>query len=270
MADWTNAAGILLTLWQVPTDHFMSLQTMTENPPRCLVLIASTMRSGSTLLKALLGEAPDVSNLSEVNFQRFASPAPNWDRMWALAPERILVLKRPGWYHEIGRYPRIPELPSGSGGPTKVLALVRDVYDTVESLRKMTFGPLQSWVRPASDRWLAERYWTGINRALFKLAREGGDDCRLVRYEDLVARPLEVTAELFRWMGSDQSVGVDTYREPSEGRWRWGRDDNSNTIRSRRVQPPSKRQHQNQALDALIQSSDAIRQLRQDLGYLEN
>jgi len=41
-------------------------------PRKTIVLIVSSMRAGSTLLKALLAEAPDVSNLPEFNFNAYA------------------------------------------------------------------------------------------------------------------------------------------------------------------------------------------------------
>ena len=73
-----------------------------------IVCVASTMRSGSTLLKALLAEASDVSNLPEQNFQKFVSDAQAADKIAALDDNPIIVLKRPGWYNEIGSYPRLP------------------------------------------------------------------------------------------------------------------------------------------------------------------
>ena len=60
-----------------------------------IVCVASTMRSGSTLLKALLAEASDVSNLPEQNFQKFVSDAQAADKIAALDDNPIIVLKRP-------------------------------------------------------------------------------------------------------------------------------------------------------------------------------
>ena len=42
-------------------------------PPKTVVLIMCSMRSGSTLLKALLAEADDVSHLPEVNYKEYSS-----------------------------------------------------------------------------------------------------------------------------------------------------------------------------------------------------
>ncbi len=235
---------------------------------RRLVIIASTMRSGSTLLKALLGEAHDVSNLKEVNFQKFARPKADWTALWQMAPERILVLKRPGWYNELGSYPSIPKREQAAGGPTQIVVLVRDVYDTVESLRRMTFGRFQNWTRTLSDHWLAQKYWLGITSNIVRLSEEESQQCCLVRYEDLVANPIKVTAELYSWIGSERQTGTDTYQKPVDGRWRWGVDDNSPQIRSLHVQPSKPRPRDNQRLVDLIDQSGDINDLRKKLGYV--
>lgn len=229
---------------------------------RQLVLIASTMRSGSTLLKALLAYAPDVSDLNEVNFQKYAGTNPRLDQMWGLAPQRILVLKRPAWYHETRRYPRLPGLAN-----RRVILLVRDVYPTVESLRRMSLGWLAGKERPRFDRWLAKAYWKPVTERLLALSRQAPDQMRLVRYEDLVARPQEKTLELFRFIGSVQSVGTDTYSEPARGGWRWGIDDNSPKIRSLRVQAPKPAAITNPQLGEWIEQDQALQQLRRELGY---
>ena len=67
------------------------------------------MRSGSTLLKALLAEAEDVSNLPEQNFQKFVGDAQAAETIARLDEHPIIVLKRPGWYNEVGNYPRCPK-----------------------------------------------------------------------------------------------------------------------------------------------------------------
>ena len=220
------------------------------------------MRSGSTLLKALLAKAPDVSNLSEVNFQQFADRQSAIQKMWQLDSRPILVLKRPAWYHEVAMYPRLPEVPC-----RKVILLVRDAYDTVESLRKMTFGRAAGWMRPLVDGWLAKRYWVGVNQRLSELRNELGDQAHLVRYEDLVSRPIDMTRELFQFIGSEQTEGVDTYDEPENRRWRWGSDDGSPIIRSLRVLPLREKPRDNQQLQNLICKDHRIVDLRQRLGY---
>lgn len=229
---------------------------------RTLALIASTMRSGSTLLKALLQEAPDVSRLSEVDFQRFARPGTRLDAMWALADQPILLLKRPAWYHEASRYPRLPEAVS-----RRVILLVRDCQPTVESLRKMSFGPLAGLAGPLVDGWLARRYWAPVTARLVRLAETGGPDVRLVRYEDLLAAPIDVTARLFAFLGSRRETGVATYQSPAGRGWRWGKDDNSPAIRSLTVQPLGGSRKCHPRLAKIVETDPAIAGLRRRLGY---
>lgn len=229
---------------------------------RRLALLVSTMRSGSTLLKALLGEAPDISRLPEINFQKF-NGTQRWDDVWALAPQPIVLLKKPAWYHEARWYPRLPQAPQ-----RKVILLVRDVVPTVESLRRMTFGYAAAAAGPLVDRWLTIRYWLPVTRRLVQLQTELGMEARLVRYEDLVQRPVEVTRQLFEFLGSARVEGTDTYREPQSGRWRWGLDDNSHQIRSLRVQPSRPRAPASSRLERLIRQTPLIEELRRQLGYV--
>lgn len=231
---------------------------------RQLVLIASTMRSGSTLLKSLLAYAPDVSGLNEVNFQRYAGRNPKLDEMWGLAPQRILVLKHPAWFHERARYPRLPGIAN-----RRVIVLVRDVYPTVESLRRMTLGCFARQSRPKFDRWLAKSYWLPVTRRLLDLHHKSPADVRLVRYEDLIARPQDLTLELFEFIGSVQSVGTDIYSVPNRRAWRpWRIGDRSPKIRSLRVQNPKPTPVTNQRLVELVEADPALSTLRRDLGYL--
>jgi hypothetical protein len=230
---------------------------------RTLALIVSTMRSGSTLLKALLQEAPDVSRLSEVDFQRFARPGVDPDLMWALDERPILLLKRPAWYHEAGRYPRLPKTPS-----RRVILLVRDCLPAVESLRKMSLGPLGGIAAPLVNGWLARRYWGRVTASLLRLAESGGPDFRLVRYEDLLAAPVDVTRRLFGFLGSRQEAGVASYQSPAGKGWRWGIDDNSPAIRSMTVQAPRPKPATESGLSRLVEGDSRLTELRRRLGYL--
>jgi len=231
---------------------------------RQLVLIASTMRSGSTLLKSLLAYAPDVSGLNEVNFQRYAGRNPKLDEMWSLAPQRILVLKHPAWFHEASRYPRFPGIAN-----RRVILLVRDVYPTVESLRRMTLGRFAGHARPQLDRWLAKSYWQPVTKRLLEIHEKSSSDVRLVRYEDLIARPKELTLELFKFIGSIQSVGTDIYSEPNHRKWwPWRVGDKSPKIRSLQVQKPKPVPVTNPRLAELIEADSSLTSLRRRLGYL--
>ncbi len=238
---------------------------------RQLVVIASTMRSGSTLLKALLASAPDVSDLPEVNFQRWSNAKFSKDldqvsRLAQLAPERILVLKRPAWFQESKHYPRLPTVLG-----TKAILLVREPYDTVQSLRKMVFGFAESLLRPAVDRWLLKSYWQPVTCKLLELAAKPDERFCLVSYEALVAQPIPITQRLFEFIGSDQKTGLDTYQPPRGRRWRWGTDDNSEKIRSLQVKPPRPQTHptSNPRLWDWIESDPTIQSLVTQLKQLQ-
>ncbi len=225
------------------------------------------MRSGSTLLKALLGEAPDVSHLPEVNFQRYSerrctTPQTALDSLSRLSDRPILVLKRPAWYHETRRYPRLPNVPN-----LKTILLVRDVYETVQSLRRMTFRGLARVVGPCVNSWLASGYWAAITENLTRLADVKQQQTMLIRYEDLTADPVTVTSQLFQWLGSERREGVDAYSEPEDAHWRWGRDDGGSRIRSLRVQPPRAHRYEDQRLVRVILGCDRALKMRQALGY---
>ena len=220
------------------------------------------MRSGSTLLKALLAEAEDVSNLPEQNFQKFVGDAQAAETIAHLDEHPIIVLKRPGWYNEVGNYPRLPQVDG-----LKTIVLIRDCYDTVESLRKMTFRKLAGLVSGFTSGWLAKRYWAGITGSLLELHDDPNHETLLVRYEDLTARPMEETLRIFDFIGSRQKTGVDSYSKPDDFRWRWGSDDNSDNIKSLQVQARPAKPQTNRALVRLIDTNEQIKRLRERAGY---
>ena len=230
------------------------------SPPPSIVVIASTMRSGSTLLKALLAEADDVLNLPETNFQKQKTV----DRILAEHDDSqppIKVLKKPCWYHEAKSYPRLPQCER-----LKTVALVRDVYDTVVSLRKMTFRWFANGAAPLVTNWLARNYWVHVTRPLIELAHQS-QDVMLVKYEELVTNPIETTRTLYEFIGSTRSTGTKTYSPPSTYSWRWGSDDGSNNIKSLEVQPPRQKNRDEKRLVQLMENCEKIKSLRQELGY---
>ena len=234
------------------------------NETKTVALVLSTMRSGSTLLKALLAAAPDVSDLPETDFQRYVDPRTHAS-LFALSPEPVLLLKRPGWFNEIGTYPRLPKL----AGVKKVV-LVRDVYANVLSLRRMTFRHLPFLIRSGfGNRFFCERYWHGTYQRLRQLVLDDPENTVMLRYEDLLADPLAITARLFAFIGSAQTSGVDTYQKPADYHWRWGKDDGGDNIKSLQVQPPKPARYDDQRLYGVIKRSAAVRQLRLDLGYAD-
>lgn len=196
-----------------------------------VALILSTMRSGSTLLKALLSAPDDVANLPETDFQKFRS-ADAASRVAALAREPIIVLKRPAWFHETQTYPKLPNLP----GARRVI-LTRDAHANTLSLRKMVFRRLEPYAPAAANAWLARRYWAPVYTSLLERFPHSDLSSFWIRYEDLVADPVRWTARLFEFIGSRQREGIDAYPKPGGYEWKWGTDDGGQKIKSLKVQP---------------------------------
>ena len=225
---------------------------------RTIVFILSTQRAGSTLLKALLAEAPDVSHLSEVKFARYRrlNRFRAYYQITRLAPQRIVVLKHPaGVTTRI--YPQTPLLPRGR---YRYIVLIREPGATIASIRKR----LQQIRSEAGVQWddlfLLEQYWCRIYEGLAQLAASDPASYRIVRYEQLVNDPLVSTAGLFRFLGSTQLEGVDRYHE-GDIHWRWGKDDGGPVIQSLQVvatpRPPI-----DSALGATIRQSSRTQAVR--------
>jgi len=233
-----------------------------KSEQKTVAVLLSTMRSGSTLLKALLAQAPDVSDVPETDFQKYGHDGGNAE-LEALSAEPILVLKRPGWFNEIGRYPRLPAHPR-----LKRIALVRDAYAFGLSARKMTFRHLPFLQRSGiGNRFLIERYWGGVNRRLLELTQKDPETTLLVRYEDVLVDPIGQTKALFEFLGSSQTEGIETYERPKSYSWQWGKDDGGAVIKSLRVQPPRPIDYADRKLFAAIKNSPQALKLRRDLGY---
>ena len=241
----------------------MNPETASPDPDRKTIgVLLSTMRSGSTLLKALLAQAPDISDLPETNFQRYVDPAKRTE-LEGLSDERILLLKRPGWFNEIGRYPRLPDYPD-----VRAIALVRDAYAFGLSARKMAFRHVPFLQRAGmGNRFLIERYWHGVNRQLLTLDQQKEVPTLLVRYEDVLEDPIGQTAAMFAFLGSEQTEGVETYGRPKNYSWSWGKDDGGAVIKSLRVQPQRPIDYADRKLFASIKNSEPTLKLRRELGY---
>lgn len=201
-------------------------------PRKQVVFIASSMRSGSTLLKALLGQGEDVSHLSESYFSRIDLPEPllryyQYFDVYRKCRSKIIVLKTPAWFQNYSNYPRLPDF------PVKLIILVRHPSGVLASLKEWThiiegdFGP------KTEDDY--KQYIFNVNKALARAYFErGADSVLLVSYEELISRPIEVTKSLFQFVGSVQKEGVDTYTQ-GDALWEWGVDDGSPTIKKGQV-----------------------------------
>ena len=239
-------------------------QTMTtpiiEPSEKTIALELSTMRSGSTLLKALMAAAPDISSLPETDFQKFQSPDAA-SKIAALCDERIVVLKRPAWFNETKSYPKLP-----NASEVKQVILARDVHTSTASLRKMAFRKVEPIIPQFVDNWLANGYWAAVYANLFARFPDNGSTNFWIRYEDLVQDPVQWTCKLFQFLGSDRTEGIDSYPPPSGYDWKWGSDDGGDKIKSLKVQAPKIPQS---SLDILERVKDLPRvsEVRAQIGY---
>lgn len=236
-------------------NHCRNLLRYVLGPRKTLVLVLCTMRSGSTLLKALLGEAPDVSHLPEV---RFIGPVESdldfYARFSGLAPERIVLLKHPLWFKNGIAQFTVPALDR-----IRLVGIVRDCYPTLCSIKAMPRDDI-----PA-DADLID-YWLDSTTQILARYREAGARGRCVRYEDLVANPVAETQALFEFMGSTMHHGVTQYSRPQHGEWEWGSDDGGPKIRSLEV-TASTEPARDESLLALIDGDERVARLRKELGY---
>ncbi|OAV43688.1 sulfotransferase [Lewinella sp. 4G2] len=221
------------------------------------VFIASAQRSGSTLLKALLAVAPDVSHLSEVPFHYYHHFTA-W-QLKALSDKPILVLKKPSWAGE-KNYPTIPPV-----GEHQVILLIRHPYETLISTGKM-YAALQPdfWERWNYHRLLYE-YWLPTYESILTHRLVGMPHTTIVRYEELTEDPIAETQRLYQFIGSRRTEGTDTYQKRSE-EWTFKEDDGSDRIKSLRVQPaPIDRK--NDELLSLIENEPRVNDLLDQFGY---
>lgn len=211
-------------------------------PPKTFIFCLSPMRSGSTLLKALLGQAPDIAHLPEYDFQRYHRHPLRWYHHAARqSPLPRLLFKLPAPVRECTRYPLLPLPSTLPRAHFHYLVLVREPAPTIASLLKM-HAEQQILTDFSAADWLA--YWgatyTSILRYLETLRQHTpAPSIRFVHYEQLVANPLATTRDLFAWLGSAQQEGVAIYTPPDGGTWRWGKDDAGTKIHSAQVQRPS-------------------------------
>lgn len=196
-----------------------------------IVLMLCAMRSGSTLLKALLGAAPDVSHMGEVDFQEYCEPE-QFEKLQHVGGKRIQVLKKPAFLTEYETYPRVPPF------PCKKIVLYRNVYDTILSLTKMMIKTKASMLSELTYPRMVDNYFCPVYTNIYKNKYLTSQDTVLVHYEELIRNPLEVTKGLFEFIGSSSTEGVRTYGKPKGSDWVWGKDDGGPLIRTMEVQEP--------------------------------
>lgn len=238
-------------------------------PRKTIVIIASAMRSGSTLLKALLAKGPDTSHLPEIPYHRYAiNRYFFYDRMYRLSPKKIIILKRPLGFGFGSRlsYPCLPPIPAC------VIVLVRSPLYAIQSMVKlMNELPADSPHRRSltRDEWVD--YWCRTYEKTIQNRRLTVRNTRFLWYEDLLAEPTRITKELFAFIGSQQKEGVDTYERPQNYDWEFGRDDNSQKLSSLQVRKPTEMDKSiDQDLETYIHRSPKISAMLEKIKKMEN
>jgi Sulfotransferase family len=230
-------------------------------PKKTIVLMFSSMRAGSTLLKALLAEAPDVSHLSERDYRDHFYDGNKYSfyrRIYNQAEQRIILLKKPHWFGDADEVRKVPDLDS-----VKIVVLVRDVLDVVRSIERMP----EPFKNHESDRSFFVNYWYDAYRTILDSVSIVPQDFRVVRYEDLLQKPIEITQQLFQFLGSAQRAGVRSYRKPKDFDWTWGQDDGGEKLATAMEVSPTEDKDVDQELWGYVRSSQRVRDIRRIFGY---
>jgi hypothetical protein len=240
-----------------PVRHVIDYYRHVMRGTRPIIFILGPMRSGTTLLKALLGRAEDVSHLPEIKLRdyRKKNRFVLYHELRQLSDKPITVIKDPARYRYLKEYPYI------SIARSKVLVAARDVHGVIPSLQRMN----RERRIPNKDNAIGDLvdYWCAVYERIIAVTTASSNAVKIVRYEDLTQNPLETMADVFSFVGSARKAGVSDYGLPDSGEWRWGTDDGGETIRTFRVQL---RTH------AAVQElapflNDRVQVLRKFLGY---
>ncbi len=237
-----------------------------SSPNKTFVHIVSTTRSGTTLLKALLAEAPDVSNIREYDVfrVRMKGPLRRYITLAGLSPKRIIVLKKPPLFdfnhYFADAYPYIPFKED------RIILLVRNIPDTVMSMKKMIVDAHF----PKAYHYLTYKdlidHWCDVYESIIKNIK-GLENSRIyiLRYEDLVKDPNRITRELYSFVGSSKKEGVNKYSNPTDREWRWGYDDGGEVIKTLKVSLNKKKV--NRELMSVLKKSKRAKKLYDKFGY---
>ena len=194
------------------------------NPNKTVVLIMSSQRSGSTLLKSLLAEAEDISHLPEISYwKNIGNKYDLYARACKLAKERIVVLKSPFHSSILKNEYIIDDMER-----LKIIILVRHIYGVVDSMLRMDQKVGQKAKDQIARTKTYIKYWTDCYQKILNVAKKiPKKRIKIVKYEDLLTNPIKETKDLFQYLGSRQLSGVDTYHKPKDFEWNWGIDDGS-------------------------------------------
>ncbi len=219
--------------------------------------MVSAQRSGSTLIKALLAVAPDVSHLSEVPFHRYGR-FNSW-QLKSLADEPIMVFKKPSWPGEKD-YPSIPPV-----GDYRIILLIRHPYETLVSTGKMLERLEPDFWSRWSYKSMLYDYWLPTYEGMIAKGLPDLPNATTIRYEDLTAQPKQETKRLFKFIQSSRTDGTDTYERLSKG-WAYMQDDASPFIKSLKVQTRIKQRMDHDLLH-MINAEPRVKAVLDSLGY---
>jgi hypothetical protein len=222
-------------------------------PPKRFIFILSSVRAGSTLLKALLAEAEGVSHLEEIDFAKYSNNTFDFYRqVYGLNDNHILVLK----------HPEQPMKPLWPFSPRfKAIVLVRDVYAVVKSMERM----YKDRKVKGMTKQQAVEYWYQTYTQILKSVQDCPYPVWTIRYEELVEDPKRITENLFYFIGSPRP-GTDQYQKPTEYEWKWGSDDGGAKIKTLKVSDEAMPQDDYELLE-MIEKSPKVMGLRRRLGY---
>lgn len=211
------------------------------------IYLISSMRSGSTLLKALIASRPDATDLPETSF----------NAAYKVATDKpLIVVKKPAWYDNYD-YPR-PFSPM-----SKKIILIRNPYDTIMSLYRMNEEVGQKILN--TDLFLIS-YWKMVYSNILTQGLLRQEDILVVRYEELISEPVKVSETVFKFIGTKYPQGTNEYYPPSGYTWKWGKDDGGECIKTLKV--IDKIPHRtNDRLIKLIKNDSEIKNLLSYFGY---
>ncbi len=194
-------------------------------PRKKIVVVLSSMRSGSTLLKTLLGQADDISLMDEFHFVPYARSNRYffYYLVFRQSNKPIIVLKKP--YNNVAE--QLPDYGVVPAEDALFLILFRGPYETLLSLKTLQ---KRKGYRVFSDQECVD-YWCDTYEAIFDNVALS-ERSLMVSYEDLTGNPECETKEMFSFIGSRSQAGVEGY---GEYEWKHGRDDDSDKIKSRKV-----------------------------------
>lgn len=223
-------------------------------PRKTVIVVMSSMRSGSTLLKAMLAQGGNVSHLPEIDYSNFPGNSYQFYRKaYSLSKEKIIVLKCPDAVLK-HLHPTSPRI--------KAIVLARSAEGAVGSLLER-HSQTEFKHRTSSD-WFA--YWANCYQRIIDSAAAQKIDVRGVRYEDLTANPTLVSERLFAYIGAKRREGIDNYESPRDFDWTWGADDGGEKIRKLRVLPETRRVD-DPTYGKTADEDDSVRALQVAFGY---